>query len=111
MLETYEADHLSVLETSWPDVDAWMTARFADAEPATARTDGVGPSGSRGDDRLAGTDRHGSAKELLVRILSRHIRSIGLIGLTDWDFSRAFTRPLLQTTNQERAAPRRPALT
>lgn len=33
MLETYEADHMSVLETSWPDVDAWMTARFGDAQP------------------------------------------------------------------------------
>ena len=39
LLETYEADHLSVLETSWPDVDAWMTARFADAEPVGNCTD------------------------------------------------------------------------
>ncbi len=33
MLETYRADHVGVLDSSWADVDAWMTDRFAGAEP------------------------------------------------------------------------------
>jgi pimeloyl-ACP methyl ester carboxylesterase len=33
LLEIYRADHIGVLESSWADVDAWMTDRFAGAKP------------------------------------------------------------------------------